>query len=86
MFTLFHLPTYQPDSEPFQKLKDTSPEVKQASDKESRNEHRASGANRGRGRGGFAARGFAAAGLTSRQGNRGSAEAGDAAKNTTENT
>ncbi|KAH8106343.1 hypothetical protein BXZ70DRAFT_1061702 [Cristinia sonorae] len=50
-----------------EKLKDTVPEVKQATDKESRN---ADGAPRGgfRGRGGrgggFAARGFAAAGLT----------------------
>jgi hypothetical protein len=49
-----------------QKLKDTIPEVKQATDRESRGEssHRG-GPGRGRGRGGgFAARGFAAAGLT----------------------
>jgi hypothetical protein len=50
-----------------EKLKDTIPEVKQATDKESRGEgptHRGGrGGGRG-GRGGFAARGFAAAGLT----------------------
>ena len=64
----------------FQKLKDTTPEVKQATDKESRGEHPFRG-GRGRGRGGgYAARGFAAAGLT-RHGNRGSAEGnGDSVK------
>ncbi|KAF8351095.1 Ser/Thr protein phosphatase, partial [Amanita rubescens] len=45
-----------------EKLKDITPEVKQATDKESRGEHPFRG-GRGRGRG-FAARGFAAAGLT----------------------
>lgn len=53
-----------------QKLNDAVPEVKQATDRETRN---AEGqgpfrggpfGSRGRGRGGFAARGFAAAGLT----------------------
>jgi hypothetical protein len=49
----------------FQKLKDTIPEVKQATDRESRGEASHRGGIRGRGRGGgFAARGFAAAGLT----------------------
>ncbi|KAF9498250.1 hypothetical protein BDN71DRAFT_1443553 [Pleurotus eryngii] len=44
-----------------EKLKDTTPEVKQAQEREARGEpHR----GRGRGRGGFAARGLAAAGLT----------------------
>lgn len=63
----------------FQKLKDTTPEVKQATDKESRGEHPFRG-GRGRGRGVYAARGFAAAGLT-RHGNRGSAEGnGDSVK------
>ena len=54
---------------PVQTLKDSVPEVKQATDKESRNAenggHRGSFTGRGsRGRGGFAARGFASAGLT----------------------
>ncbi|PFH50554.1 hypothetical protein AMATHDRAFT_3837 [Amanita thiersii Skay4041] len=61
-----------------EKLKDTTPEVKQAMDRESRGEHPFRGGPRGRGRGGYAARGFAAAGLT-RQGNRGSGESNDAA-------
>jgi hypothetical protein len=50
-----------------QKLKDTIPEVKQATDRESRGEPPHRGGPRGRGRGGgggYAARGFAAAGLT----------------------
>ncbi|KAL4256868.1 RRM domain-containing protein [Pleurotus pulmonarius] len=45
-----------------EKLKDTTPEVKQAQDREARGEAHRGG--RGRGRGGFAARGLAAAGLT----------------------
>ncbi|KAK0206028.1 hypothetical protein DFS33DRAFT_1311797 [Desarmillaria ectypa] len=53
-----------------EKLKDTIPEVKQATDKETRHSEGASHRGRGsggRGRGGgFAARGFAAAGLTRR--------------------
>ncbi|KAK0467792.1 uncharacterized protein EV420DRAFT_1625906 [Desarmillaria tabescens] len=53
-----------------EKLKDTVPEVKQATDKETRQSESASHRGRGsggRGRGGgFAARGFAAAGLTRR--------------------
>ncbi|KAK0490483.1 hypothetical protein IW261DRAFT_1432305 [Armillaria novae-zelandiae] len=52
-----------------EKLKDTIPEVKQATDKETRQSESASHRGRGsggRGRGGFAARGFAAAGLTRR--------------------
>ncbi|KAF8628165.1 hypothetical protein AX17_006035 [Amanita inopinata Kibby_2008] len=63
-----------------EKLKDTTPEVKQASDRESRGEHPFRGSSRGRGRGGYAARGFAAAGLTPRQGNRGSGEVSDSVK------
>jgi hypothetical protein len=50
-----------------QKLKDTVPEVKQATDRESRGEPPHRGGTRGRGRGGgggYASRGFAAAGLT----------------------
>ena len=52
-----------------QKYKDTFPEVKQATDKESRNAEnggpfRGGPFGRGRGGRGFAARGFAAAGLT----------------------
>ncbi|KAI0786516.1 hypothetical protein C8Q75DRAFT_893207 [Abortiporus biennis] len=49
-----------------EKLNDSVPEVKQATDKESRNAEAMRGTfpGRGRGRGGFAARGFAAAGLT----------------------
>ncbi|KAL7281972.1 hypothetical protein ACG7TL_003439 [Trametes sanguinea] len=50
-----------------EKLNDSVPELKQATDKESRvaeNGHRGSFTGRGRGRGGFAARGFASAGLT----------------------
>ncbi|KAF8629614.1 hypothetical protein AX15_003355 [Amanita polypyramis BW_CC] len=54
-----------------EKIKDIVPEVKQASDKDSRGEHSFRGSRRGRG--GFAARGFAAAGLT-RHGNRASGE------------
>ncbi|KAK2462264.1 hypothetical protein APHAL10511_005570 [Amanita phalloides] len=63
-----------------EKLKDTTPEVKQATDKESRGEHPFRGRG-GRGRG-YVARGFAAAGLTQRQqGNRGSNEGnGDSVK------
>jgi len=47
-------------------LKDTVPEVKQATDRESRGEpfNRGFGRGRGRGGGGFAARGLSAAGLT----------------------
>ncbi len=57
-----------------EKLKDTVPEVKQATDKESRQDaapaHRGRGGSGGRGRGGgFAARGLAAAGLTRGNGN-----------------
>ncbi|KAI8984929.1 hypothetical protein BD414DRAFT_537385 [Trametes punicea] len=50
-----------------EKLKDSVPELKQATDKESRtgeNGHRGAFPGRGRGRGGFVARGFASAGLT----------------------
>ena len=62
-----------------QKLKDTIPEVKQATDRESRGEapHRGGPRGRGRGAGGYAARGFAAAGLT--RGHRGS-DAGEGAR------
>lgn len=58
-------------NDPLQKFKDTVPEVKQATDKESRNAENGGpyrGGPFGRGgrggRGAFAARGFAAAGLT----------------------
>lgn len=64
-----------------QKLKDTVPEVKQATDRESRGEPSHRGGPRGRGRGGgggYAARGFAAAGLTRSQ-HRGS-DAGEGAR------
>ncbi|KAI0662855.1 hypothetical protein C8Q70DRAFT_1127418 [Cubamyces menziesii] len=50
-----------------EKLNDSIPELKQATDRESRaaeNGHRGTFPGRGRGRGGFAARGFASAGLT----------------------
>lgn len=53
-----------------QRLNDSIPEVKQATDRETRNAENAATfrggpfGGRGRGRGGFAARGFAAAGLT----------------------
>lgn len=66
-----------------QTLKDSVPEVKQATDKESRNaEGGFRGAGRGRGRGSFAARGFAAAGLTGRRpnGENGGPGAGEGAK------
>ncbi|TCD69176.1 hypothetical protein EIP91_008472 [Steccherinum ochraceum] len=57
-------------------LKETIPEVKQATDKESRTADSVfRGAGRGRGRGGFAARGFAAAGLTRQRPNGESAPA-----------
>ena len=54
-----------------QKLNGAIPEVKQATDKESRNAEAIRGGftGRGRGRGAFAARGFAAAGLTGRRPN-----------------
>lgn len=66
-----------------QKLKDTVVEVKQATDRESRGEtpHRGGpgGRGRGRGSGGYAARGFAAAGLTRGGGHgfRGHSDAGE---------
>ena len=55
-----------------QKLNGAIPEVKQATDKESRNAEALRGGftGRGRGRGAFAARGFAAAGLTRHQADR----------------
>ncbi|CAL1701959.1 unnamed protein product [Somion occarium] len=62
-------------------LKGEVPEVKQATDKESRNAESAGnfrggyGGRGGRGRGGFAARGFAAAGLTRRPPSRTNGEA-----------
>jgi len=55
-----------------EKLKDAIPEVKQATDRESRTETHHPGGRGGRGRGGrggFAARGFAAAGLVKQRGN-----------------
>lgn len=67
VFQLLRLPQ-KANRVPPQKLNDAIPELKQATDKESRtgeNGHRGSFTGRGRGgRGGFAARGFASAGLT----------------------
>ncbi|KAM6495516.1 Ser/Thr protein phosphatase [Amanita muscaria] len=59
-----------------EKLKDTIPEVKQASDKESRTDHHSLRGPRGGRRGGYVARGLSAAGLTRRHDNRDSGEAG----------
>ncbi|KAF8161781.1 hypothetical protein K438DRAFT_2025711 [Mycena galopus ATCC 62051] len=71
------------------KIKDTVPEVKQATDRESRGEppHRGGGGpGRGRGGprggGGFAARGFAAAGLTRGGAPRGGGDAGGGSNTT----
>jgi hypothetical protein len=63
------------------KLKDTVPDVKQATDRESRGEAPYRGGPRGRGGrgGGFAARGFAAAGLTKQH-----RDAGEGSKSTGE--
>ncbi|GLB33324.1 putative protein of unknown function (DUF2433) [Lyophyllum shimeji] len=68
-----------------EKLKDTLIEVKQATDRESRGEapYRGGPGGKGRGRGGgYAARGFAAAGLTTPRGGNGFRGSGDAGDNT----
>ncbi|EKM75751.1 hypothetical protein AGABI1DRAFT_116217 [Agaricus bisporus var. burnettii JB137-S8] len=64
-----------------EKIKDITPEVKQATDRESReSNYRGSGRGRGRGgAGGYAARGLSAAGLTSRGGPPRHHGSGDAA-------